>query len=54
MQFKARPVGAGVGKQFELKASAKALTEPMSPALATKGRVRVQQHDENDQGVMNA
>jgi hypothetical protein len=33
----ARPVGQGVAS-FELKQSLKALTEPMSPPLATKAR----------------
>jgi hypothetical protein len=34
----ARPVGHGVAAAFELKQSLKALTEPMSPPLATKAR----------------
>jgi hypothetical protein len=49
MEFKARPIMKAVSTPFEVRSSAKALTEPQSPPLATKlrGAVRASVQDEN-------
>ena len=63
MEFKARPVGFAGKVPFEPKTgSGKALTEPMSPPLATKARGALKAaaaaaasvSSENEQTVMNA
>ena len=62
MEFKARPVGFAGKMPFETKSGSKALTEPMSPPLATKARGALKAaaaaaasvSSENEQTVMNA